>query len=113
MPAFPWRLVTFDIDGTLTTVHGWRFLADRRGRTDVWRSSTARYLRKEATEDEHLRDLLALAVGLDRKELESILSRIPKLRGIRPAVAALHRRGVVAALLTHNPPFVTDWWRKR
>lgn len=113
MPPFPWRLITFDIDGTLTRVHGWRYIAERRGLAEEWRRSTARYLLHESTEDEHLRELLALGVGLHRRELYSLLAHIPKLRGIRAAVEALHRRGAKAALLTHNPPYVTEWWRAR
>ena len=111
MPIFPWKLVTIDIDGTLTRVHGWRFLARTRGLEDQWRRSTAAYLRRERSEDAHLRDLLDLAEGLDREQLHKILSATPKLRGIHQAVNSLHRRGSKVALLTHNPPFVVDWWR--
>ncbi|HZY70450.1 MAG TPA: haloacid dehalogenase-like hydrolase [Thermoplasmata archaeon] len=113
MPSFPWRLVTFDIDGTLTLVHGWKYIADRRGLAEQWRRSTSRYLRKESTENEHLKELLGLGAGLSRRELYAFLSHIPKLRGIGAAVAALHERGARAALLTHNPPYVTDWWKRR
>jgi phosphoserine phosphatase len=112
-PAYPWRLVTIDIDGTLTTTHGWRFLAEQRGRGEAWRNSTARYLRHETSEDEHLRDLLSLAEGLDRISLYEILEATPKISGIGEAVSAWHREGTQVALLTHNPPYVVDWWRER
>ena len=110
---YPWRLVTIDIDGTLTEVHGWRFLAEQRGMGEAWRESTARYLRKETTENEHLRDLLRIAEGLDRPTLGGILEATPKIRGIAEAVDAWHRGGAKVALLTHNPPYVVDWWRDR
>ncbi|MCI4318543.1 MAG: haloacid dehalogenase-like hydrolase [Thermoplasmata archaeon] len=110
---YPWRLVTIDIDGTLTKVHGWRFLAEERGMGEAWRESTALYLRRETSENEHLRDLLRLAEGLDRPTLEEILEATPKISGIAEAVSAWHARGAKVALLTHNPPYVVDWWRKR
>ncbi|MCI4350728.1 MAG: haloacid dehalogenase-like hydrolase [Thermoplasmata archaeon] len=108
-----WRLVTIDIDGTLTTVHGWRFLAEQRGWGALWRQSTARYLRRETNEDEHLRDLLGLAEGLDRASLYEILEATPKIAGIGEAVAAWHADGTKVALLTHNPPYIVAWWKKR
>jgi phosphoserine phosphatase len=112
-PDYPWRLVTIDIDGTLTNVHGWRFLADQRGMGEAWRESTALYLRRETTENEHLRDLLRLAEGLDRPTLNAILEATPKIRGIAEAVDAWHEAGAKVALLTHNPSYVVDWWRER
>jgi phosphoserine phosphatase len=112
-PSDRWRLVTIDIDGTLTKVHGWRFLAEQRGRGAAWQESTARYLRRETNEDEHLRDLLGLAEGLDTSSLYEILEATPKISGIREAVDAWHAGGTQVALLTHNPPYVVDWWRQR
>lgn len=113
MPEFPFRLVTIDIDGTLTTVHGWRFLAERVGRRVEFERSNQRFFSRATGEDEHLRELLGLATGLSREELERILVATPKVAGIAETVEELHRRGCRVALLTHNPEYVTGWYAQR
>lgn len=106
------RLVTFDIDGTLTTVHGWRVLAEAAGRSADYERSNRRFLNGEIGEDRHLSDLLGLAEGLWVEELEAILARTPKVAGIREAVDRWHAAGVRVALLTHNPEYVCAWYAK-
>jgi phosphoserine phosphatase len=113
MPEFRWRLVTFDIDGTLTRIHGWRALARARGREAEYEERTRRYGAGEVGEDEHLAHLLSFAVGLTPDALARLLESTPKLAGIAETVAALHARGCRAALLTHNPTYVTEWYRAR
>jgi len=113
MTRFPWRLVTFDIDGTLTQGHGWRFLAERTGRLDAYRESNRRFLARETGEDAHLRELLDLAVGLTRPEVAAILEATPRIGRIAEGVAALRARGSRVALLSHNPEYVCAWYRDR
>jgi HAD superfamily phosphoserine phosphatase-like hydrolase len=108
-----WRLVTFDIDGTLTAVHGWRFLAQRTGKLAEFESTTQRFFAHEISETEHLRDLLQLAVGLPIEEVEGILEDTPKVQGIGETVEELKGRGVRTALLTHNPRYVCEWYERR
>lgn len=112
MPRWPWRLVTFDIDGTLTLGHGWKFLAERTGQVEAFERSNRRFFTREAGEDEHLRELLNLAAGRSLAELNRILADTPKIPGIRETVAALHGRGCRVALLTHNPEYVCEWYRQ-
>ncbi|MCI4331007.1 MAG: HAD family hydrolase [Thermoplasmata archaeon] len=111
MGEFPWRLVTFDIDGTLTTVHGWLLIARAAGRESRYRETNTRFSSRSTGEDEHLGDLLALAEGLTLTEVEKLLAGTPKLSGIGAGVAELHRRGAKVALLTHNPSYVGEWYR--
>ena len=111
--ALAWRAVTFDIDGTLTTRHGWRVIAERRGKLPDYERTNRRFFALEETEDEHLRRLLELAVGMTAAELHEILELTPKIAGIDATVAALQDRGIRVGLLTHNPPYVTDWYRSR
>ena len=59
--AFRWRLVTVDIDGTLTRVHGWREIARAFGRDAEYELSNRRFFAREIGEDEHLEDLLRIA----------------------------------------------------
>ncbi len=112
MAHWPWQLVTFDIDGTLTLGHGWRFLAERTGRTEEFERYNQRFFSHEVGEDEHLRNLLNLAAGRSLSELHRILAETPKIPGIRATVRALHDRGTRVALLTHNPEYVCDWYRR-
>ncbi|MCI4336921.1 MAG: haloacid dehalogenase-like hydrolase [Thermoplasmata archaeon] len=113
MADFRWRLVTFDIDGTLTRGHGWRTIAVHTGRLPAFEATDARYRRREVGEDAHLRALLNLAKGHTTAEIAQILEATPKVAHIADAVRALRRRGSRVALLSHNPDYVCDWYRRR
>ncbi len=110
-PGF--RLATFDLDGTLTRVHGWSVIAKATHREEAFRESQARFLAHEVGEDEHLRELLELAVGLSVAEVERLLEATPKLADIGEALATLRAVGVRSALLTHNPEYVCAWYARR
>jgi HAD superfamily phosphoserine phosphatase-like hydrolase len=107
-----WRLVTFDIDGTLTTVHGWGLIADRVGRREEYDRTQRRFRAGEIGEDEHLLDLLRLADGLTVAEVCALMESIPKIGGIREAIRDWHGRGTEVALLTHNPDYVCQWYAR-
>jgi phosphoserine phosphatase len=106
------RLVTFDLDGTLTRVHGWLPIAEAADRRTAYDASHARFFSRAIDEDAHLQDLLDLAVGLRLSEVEGILAATPKIDGIRATIARLHAAGRKAALLTHNPTYVCDWYAR-
>jgi phosphoserine phosphatase len=111
--SFPFRLVSFDIDGTLTRGHGWRFLAEQLGRLPEYDATDARYHRHTETEDEHLRRLLLIARGTPIGRIEGILEATPKLSGIAETVQEVQRRGAVPVLLSHNPRYVCEWYARR
>ena len=110
---FPWELVTFDIDGTLTTGHGWAHIAEVLGRTAAFRAATEQFRAGETGEDQHLERLLALAEGARLADLEAALESTPRIRSIPETVAELHRCGARVALLTHNPPYVCEWYVRK
>ncbi|HEY1198688.1 MAG TPA: HAD family hydrolase [Thermoplasmata archaeon] len=110
--GFPWRLVTIDIDGTLTRTHGWREIAVAFGQLGGFEETNRRFFAHQIGEDVHLADLLALATGHTVAEVETVLERTPKLAGIPEGVAQLRDRGARVALLTHNPTYVADWYRR-
>ena len=112
MPPFPWRLVTVDIDGTLTLGHGWREIAVAFGRVPDYEASNRRFFARAAGEDEHLYDLLDLATGRTVAEVEAVLARTPMLGGIAEGLGELHAAGARTALLTHNPTYVIDYYRR-
>jgi phosphoserine phosphatase len=111
MEPFPWRLVTVDIDGTLTRGHGWRRIAERFDRVPEYERSNERFFAHEIGEDEHLGDLLELASGRPVAEVLEIVAGTPVLDGIREGVRELRSRGAAVALLTHNPGYVLEWYR--
>lgn len=112
MPQIPWGLVTVDIDGTLTLVHGWAEIARTFGRSEAFEATTRRFNAHEIGEDEHLTNLLDVAEGHAVAEVEEVLARTPKLSGIAEGVAELHAAGAWVALLSHNPTYVADWYRR-
>ena len=112
MGGYPWRLVTVDIDGTLTLVHGWHEIAVAFDRLPAYERSNRRFFAHEIGEDQHLADLLALATGHTVAEVEGVVARTPKLDHIAEGVRELHRLGARVALLTHNPPYVTGFYRR-
>ena len=113
VPTFPWRLVTVDIDGTLTRGHGWQEVARAFDRLPAFEATTRRFRAHEVEEDAHLTALLNLATGHTIPEVEAVLERTPKLEGITEGVVQLHGRGARVALLTHNPAYVAEWYRRR
>jgi phosphoserine phosphatase len=113
MPDPPWRLITFDVDGTLTTVHGWGFLAEQVGRAAEFEESNRRFRLHQVGEDEHLTDLLRLADGLTVEEVGRILEATPKIGGIVEMLASWHAEGTRVALLSHNPEYVCAWYERR
>ncbi|MCI4368077.1 MAG: haloacid dehalogenase-like hydrolase [Thermoplasmata archaeon] len=105
--------MSIDIDGTLTRVHGWEYLAASTGKLHRFEVANRRYLAGGVTEDQHLTELVDLATGLSESEVDRALAATPRLSGIREAIALLHEREVVVALLTHNPPYVCEWYAKQ
>ena len=104
--TFPWRLVTVDIDGTLTLRHGWRDIAVAFGRLEAFEDTNRRFFAQEIGEDPHLADLLDLATGHTVAEVTAVVEKTPKLRGIREGVSRLHARG---ARVSCSPTTRTMW----
>jgi len=111
-PSFPFRLVSFDIDGTLVQGHGWEVIARARGREAEYRDTNRRFRSGEEGEDEHLRRLLGFAVGLSVSEMERLVAATPKVEGIAETLGDLRARGARVAVLSHNPEYVVDWYRR-
>jgi phosphoserine phosphatase len=112
MHGFPFRLVTVDIDGTLTRVHGWRVIARAFGREADFEATNRRFFAHEISEDEHLRALVNLALGHSVTEVENVLAATPVVADIAETIAELHRWGAHVAVLSHNPSYVCDWYRR-
>jgi phosphoserine phosphatase len=108
-----WVLVTVDIDGTLTTVHGWRVIADALGRGAEFDRTQRRFFDREIGEDEHLADMLAIAEGHTVAEVDAALEATPHLRRIAEGIRLFHDRGSRVALLSHNPAYVCDWYCRK
>lgn len=111
MEPSPWRLVTVDIDGTLTRGHGWRPIAEGFGRLPEFEQTNRRFFAHEIGEDEHIANLLDLACGHSISEVLAIVAATPKIDGIREGVRDLRSTGASVALLTHNPDYVAAWYR--
>jgi phosphoserine phosphatase len=103
-------LVTVDIDGTLTSIHGWKVIAESLGRGDDYARTNRRFFAKEESEDEHLTEMLRIAAGSPLVEVEAALASTPRIGGIAEGIRYLHDRGTKVALLTHNPPYVCEWY---
>lgn len=112
-PVLAWRLVTVDIDGTLTRRHGWAEIAEAFGRDEEFREVVHRFRAGATSTDEYVGGLLALARDHSVEEVEAILDRTPKLDGIAEGVDELRGTGCRVALLSHNPTYVTAWYQRR
>ena len=106
------KLVTFDVDGTLTTVHGWSLIARSVHRVGEYLESQRRFFAHEIGEDAHLKDLLEMVVGRTVPEVERMLAATPKVEGIRATVERLRELGIRAAILSHNPGYVCAWYAR-
>lgn len=94
-------------------MHGWRVIAEALGRTSEYDATQRRFFLREIGEDEHLTHLLELAEGATLAQVEAALESTPRLAHITEGVRAVQARGGRIALLTHNPPYVGDWYRRR
>ncbi|MCI4339172.1 MAG: haloacid dehalogenase-like hydrolase [Thermoplasmata archaeon] len=113
LAAPTWPLITVDIDGTLTTVHGWKVIADALGRRAEFERTQRRFFAKEIGEDEHLQNMLSLAEGRTVSEVEAALEATPRLDGIAEGIRAFHANGSRVALLSHNPSYVGRWYQRK
>ncbi|HXW66634.1 MAG TPA: HAD family hydrolase [Thermoplasmata archaeon] len=113
MGSAGWGLLTVDIDGTLTRGHGWKVIAETLGQRDAFARTNRRFFAREIGEDEHLRDMLSLAAGTPVAAIERALAATPRLEGIVEGVARLQAGGIRVALLSHNPPYVGEWYVRR
>jgi phosphoserine phosphatase len=111
MTSFPFRLITVDIDGTLTREHGWRVMARAFGREPEFDTTNRRFFAHEISEDLHLQHLLDLAVGRSQAEVEAVLAATPLVGGIHQTIRELHECGSRVALLSHNPSYVCAWYQ--
>jgi phosphoserine phosphatase len=109
----PWPLVTVDIDGTLTRVHGWRAIAAAVGRSAEFDRTQAQFFTRAIGEDRHLANLLRIARGVPLAAVESALRSTPRIARIAEGVRRLQAAGSRVALLTHNPPYVCRWYVRR
>ena len=113
MAGFPFRLVTTDLDGTLTAGHGWGFLAERLGQRRQFDETQQRFASGGIGEDEHLRNLLAIAEGAPRRVVLRVLADTPRVAGIHEGIRRIHEAGAKIALLTHNPAYVSGWYERK
>jgi phosphoserine phosphatase len=109
--AFSWRLITVDIDGTLTLTHGWREIAVAFGCLPTFEGINRRFRSREIDGDTQLAGLLDIASGHTVADVEAVLEKTPKLAGIAEGVVRAHGLGAKVALLSHNPAYVVDWYR--
>lgn len=97
------RLVAFDMDGVLTDhVSSWRAVHDALGT----RNQEAVDAYDDGLIDDRefiLRDVALwrqASPELTRKELGAILAQVPRMRGVKEAVGALHAEGVACVIVT-------------
>ena len=107
-----YRVVSFDIDGTLTLGHGWFYISSALGRLDDYAATTAGYRAGMIGEDEHLSNLLNIAAGSTTDEIVKILETIPLIENIAKGIQLLKDEGMRTYLLTHNPGYVCLWYQE-
>ncbi|MHB1435814.1 MAG: HAD family hydrolase [Thermoplasmata archaeon] len=108
-----WKLLTVDIDGTLTRGHGWQFIADGFGRRNEYEAAMEEFRRGAVSEDRHLERLLTLASGHTVEEVHALVASTPRIHGIRETNDRLHAQGIRVAILSHNPPYIGRWYADR
>ena len=57
--------------------------------------------------------MLAVAQGRTLADVEAALEATPHLRRITEGLRRFHDRGSRVALLSHNPPYVCAWYRRK
>ena len=87
-------------------------IAEALGRRDDFDRTQRRFYAREIGEDEHLENMLRIAEGARLETVEAALAATPKLERIAAGIDRCHRAGTRVALLTHNPPYVCEWYRR-
>lgn len=106
------RLISFDLDGTLFKVPACVFIGRKVGVNKEMMEYNARFERGEITMDECLKAQFGLLKGLSLKKIHEYLKRIPKIRGIRRTVSFLKGMGLRVIVLSDNADYICRYWGK-
>ena len=104
-----WRLVCFDLDGTLvlgTSVS--QHLADRLGHGALLAELERRYAAQEISNATVADRQAEEFAGRDRREMMTHLESIPRIGGIQATLARLHSAGIDALLCTVTWRFAAE-----
>jgi phosphoserine phosphatase len=110
----PYRLILFDLDGTLTYgVSTTRFLFRRAGDEEFFKELERKWM-KDLTDHLTLAKMVtARMAGWKLSDVEKSLHLIPKMRGIGATVKTLKQEGFYVALATLGYEFAAAYFQKR
>jgi phosphoserine phosphatase len=102
IPACPFKLALFDLDGTLTQERSaWEYLHRRLG---VWAGNAERYqeafLRGEITYDRFCRLDAAIWKGMRVRDVQRMLEEIPLHAGVEHLLEYLRGRGIKLGIIS-------------
>jgi phosphoserine phosphatase len=104
-----WRLVCFDLDGTLVLGRSVsQHLADRLGHGALLAELERRYAAQEIVADRQAGEL----AGRDRREMMTHLESIPRIGGIQATLARLQSAGIDALLCTVTWRFAAECFQQ-
>lgn len=95
------RLVVFDVDGTVVSARSsWQFLHERLGTWDAAKKNRQRFLRGEISYDEWAKLDASLWKGVSLRKVCGLLDSIPLMKGAKETLKTLRNCGVKVALLS-------------
>jgi phosphoserine phosphatase len=102
------KLVVFDVDGTLIKTHSWRHLHEALGTWDRGSKNLELFFRKGISYEEWARLDAALWRGQPLKRIRQIVKAMPYTEGAREAIVTLRRKGFKVVLLSAGLSFITE-----
>jgi len=100
------KLVVFDVDGTLIKSFSWQCLHEALGTWDRGKRYFERFFRGEISYEDWARLDAALWKGQPLKKIQQIVNSIPYTDGAREVLTTLRKRGFKVVLLSAGLSFV-------
>jgi phosphoserine phosphatase len=108
-----YRVVCFDMDGTLTIVPSCAYMGQALGWGMEAGDLERRYDAGEITNRDVATAFAAHFQGKGKRDVWAVLEGLPRVAGIAETVASLHARGATALITTIAWTFVANYYRER
>lgn len=106
------KLISFDLDGTLFKVPACKYLTEKYGCGDMREQYRALYMKGEMSYFDYLNAVHGLLYGKSIDEMHKQLDEIPKVMEIEKTVSLLKENGIKVVILSDNPTYISGYLKR-